>query len=227
MKATHTLRPAAAIAAGLAVLLLCRGGPSHAQGPSHAGEQRRRVRIETRFVDRASGQEAAWGATGQILVPTVPADAGAARWGQVRTVASSPSRQSLTLEQDARGLIRVGREIPFAGWFLGHGRRCGLLEDKTEWRDVESALEVQAVAAGDGALRIALIPEFGYAQGRARRTIAFPAERAEVLVSPGEEMRFAAPAGLEAFYSRLLAGYDPLRRVWSVDMVLRAEFVEP
>ena len=212
---------AAAILATLA--LVARAEPARAQGP-----EAKPMRIEARFVDRASGLEAVWGATGQILVPTAPADPAAARWGQPRAVASSPSRQSVTLDTGGRGLIRVGREIPFAGWFLRHGLRCGLLEEKTEWRDVESALEIEVgPAAADGTLRLSLTPEFGFAQGRARRSVAFPAERAEVLLAPGAEARFAPPPGLEGFYRRLLAGYDPLRRVWSVDMVLRAEPVEP
>ena len=46
-------------------------------------------------------------------------------------------------------------------------------------------------------------------------------------MTPGTEVRFAPPAALEAFYSRLLAGYDPLRRVWPVDLVLRADLVDP
>ena len=45
-------------------------------------------------------------------------------------------------------------------------------------------------------------------------------------LTPGAEVRFAPTAALEAFYSRLLAGYDPLRRVWPVDLILRADLVD-
>jgi len=220
-------RRVAAAAATIATLALpWASAPLRAQGP--AGPETRAVRVEARFVDRASGQDAPWGATGQIVVPAAPGDPAVARWGEARALASSPSRQGVTLEPGDRGLIRVGREIPFAGWFLRHGQSCGLLEEKTEWRDVESAFEVEfGPPAADGSLRLVLTPEFGFAQGRARRTVPFPAERVEVLLAPGAEARLTPPAGLEAFYRRLLAGYDPLRRVWSVDMVLRAEFVEP
>ena len=222
---THAVVAAATVAT---LALLWAGAPLCAQGPAPSSPEARPVRIEARFVDRASGQEAAWGATGQILVPAAPADPAVARWGEARALASSPSRQGVTLGPGGRGLIRVGREIPFAGWFLRHGQACGLLEAKTEWRDVESALEVElGPSAADGSLRLVLTPEFGFTQGRARRTVPFPAERAEILLAPGAEVRFAPPAGLEAFYRRLLAGYDPLRRVWSVDMVLRAEALEP
>lgn len=225
---TGCMRAVAAAATIVTLALPWAGAPLHAQEPPPSGPEARAVRVEARFVDRAGGQDAPWGATGQILVPAAPADPAVARWGEARALASSPSRQGVTLEPGGRGLIRVGRGIPFAGWFLRHGQACGLLEEKTEWRDVESAFEVElGPPAADGSLRLVLTPEFGFAQGRARRSVPFPAERVEVLLAPGAEARLAPPAGLEAFYRRLLAGYDPLRRVWSVDMVLRAEFVEP
>lgn len=225
---TGCTRAVAAAATIVTLALPWAGAPLHAQGPALSGPEARAVRIEARFVDRAGGQDAPWGATGQILVPAAPADPAAARWGEARALASSPSRQGVTLEPGGRGLIRVGREIPFAGWFLRRGQACGLLEEKTEWREVESAFEVElGPPAADGSLRLVLTPEFAFAQGRARRTVSFPAERLEVIVTPEADVRLAPPAGLEAFYRRLLAGYDPLRRVWSVDMVLRAEPLEP
>src|SRR5512136_1796577 len=89
-----TRHTSAAIAAAIIGLLaLATGAVSlRAQGPTTAPPEGRTVRIEARFVDPASGSEAPWGATGQILVPTAPADPLAARWGQPRAVASSPSR---------------------------------------------------------------------------------------------------------------------------------------
>jgi hypothetical protein len=185
------------------------------------------VRIEARFVDRASGTEAGWGATGQILIPPQPGDPALLRWRQARVVATSLSRQSVTLARGGRGLIRVGREIPFAGWFLRYGIRCGWLEASTEWREVESALEVEAWSqAADGTVHLVIAPEFSYLTGRTRRSVSFPDERTELVLAPGAEIRFAPPAALAAFYSRLLAGYDPLRRVWPVDLIIRADHVD-
>lgn len=186
------------------------------------------VRIEARFVDRGSGREAGWGATGQLVLPPAAGDAAEQRWREARTVAISPSRQSVTLESGSRGLIRVGREIPFVGWLLRHGRSCGWVEEGTQWREVESALEleVQALPA-EGAVRLAVTPEFSYHQGRTRRSVAFAGERVEVLIPVGGEVRLDPGASREALYSRLLAGYDPLRRVWPVDLLLRVEPLEP
>jgi len=210
------------------VILLAGGGPVCAQSPESAGASGNLVRIEARFVDRASGAEAGWGATGQILVPPQPGDPALLRWRQARAVATSLSRQSVTLARGGRGLIRVGREIPFAGWFLRHGTRCGWLETGTEWREVESALEVESLShAADGTVRLAIVPEFSYLAGRTRRIVSFPDERTEIVLAPGAEVRFTPAAAFEAFYSRLLAGYDPLRRVWPVDLVLRADLVDP
>lgn len=209
------------------IILLAGGLEARAQSPEPAAVPGVLVRIETRFVDRASGTEAGWGATGQILVPPQPGDPGLLRWRQSRAVATSLSRQSVTLARGGRGLIRVGREIPFAGWFLRHGTRCGWLEAGSEWREVESALEVGAVSqAADGTVRLEIVPEFNYLSGRARRSVSFPDERADFVVTPGTEVRFAPPAALAAFYSRLLAGYDPLRRVWPVDLILRVDLVD-
>jgi hypothetical protein len=184
------------------------------------------IRIEARFVDRASGLEAGWGATGQILIPPSPGDPALQRWRDARTVAVSSSRQVLTLEPGGRGLVRVGREIPFAGWLLRHGIRCGLVEEDTSWREVESALEIELespASSADGSVRIALTPEFSYLQGRARRTVAFGGERTGIVLPLGGETRFFSPPSREPLYSRLLAGYDPLRRVGQVDLLLRAE----
>ena len=208
-------------------ILLAGGSGVRAQSPEPTVAPGVLVRIEARFVDRASGTEAGWGATGQILVPPQPGDPALLRWRQARAVATSLSRQSVTLARGGRGLIRVGREIPFAGWFLRHGTRCGWLEAGTDWREVESALEVVALSqAADGSVRLVIVPEFSYLTGRTRRSVAFPDESTEVVVTPGAEIRFAPPAALAAFYSRLLAGYDPLRRVWPVDLVLRADLVD-
>jgi len=209
-------------------ILLAGGGAARAQSPEATAAPGALVRIEARFVDRATGAEAGWGATGQILVPAQPGDPALQRWRQARAVATSLSRQSVTLPRGGSGLIRVGREIPFAGWFLRYGTRCGWLEVGTEWREVESALEVEASSpAADGTVRIGIAPEFSYLSGRTRRIVAFPGERAEIVVTPGAEVRFTVAAPLEAFYRRLLAGYDPLRRVWPVDLILRVDLVDP
>jgi hypothetical protein len=200
---------------------------TRAQGPEPGAAAAAAVRIEARFVDQATAQEAGWGATGQILVPLPPTDPALQRWRQARTVATSLSHQSVALAPGGRGLIAVGRQIPFAGWFLRHGTTCGWLEAGTEWREVESALEVEAgQPAADGTVRLSFTPEFSYLAGRSRRTVAFPGERVEIVLAPGTEARFVPGAAHEGFYGRLLAGYDPLRRVWPVDLVLRADIVE-
>lgn len=208
-----------------ALTLLLSGGSGAGAQPLDFGDASGiAVRIEASFVERSSGMEAGWGATGQILVPAQPGDPALLRWQQARVVATAPSRQSVTLVQGGRGLIRVGREIPFAGWFLRHGTRCGWLEAGTEWREVESALEVEAwPQAAEGTIRLVITPEFSYLAGRSRRIVSFKDERTEIVVVPGAEVRFTPPAVHEAFYNRLLSGYDPVRRVWPVDLVLRAD----
>jgi hypothetical protein len=208
-------------------LFLAAGPDVRAQSPEPTVVPGALVRIEARFLDQAGGLEAGWGATGQILVPSQPGDPALLRWRQARAVATSLSRQSVTLAREGRGLIRVGREIPFAGWFLRYGTRCGWLEAGTEWREVESALEVEALSqAADGTVHLGIAPEFSYLTGRTRRSVSFPDEHTELLLAPGAEIRFAPPAALAAFYSRLLAGYDPLRRVWPVDLIIRADYVD-
>lgn len=198
-----------------------------AQGSATLPGDGRQVRIEARFVDRASGREVSWGATGQILVSPWPGDPALERLQQVRVVAALPTRQSLTLDPGERGLIRVGRGIPFSSWLYRYGVGCGLVEDGAEWREVESALEVEAAPpAADGSVRLFVTPEFGYQQGRTRHEVAYTDLRTGVLVPSGGEARLAAAGRLEQFYRRFLAGYDPLRRVWPVDLVLRAELVE-
>lgn len=214
-----------------ALLILAAGGVcarvAHAQGSERAAPGESLLRVEARFVDPASGVEAGWGATGQILVPPQPANPALQRWQQVRAVATSQTRQSVTLAPGACGLIRVGREIPFTGWFLQHGIRGGWLERGASWREVESALEVQfEPPEADGSVRLTLTPEFSCLAGRARAAVPFPGERTEVVLAPGVETRFAPSAERAAFYGRLLAGYDPLRRVWPVELVLRVDFVE-
>jgi hypothetical protein len=216
----------AALGAILAVLL-SGGRVARAQGLELAPGAGGFVKIEARFVDRTSGAEAGWGATGQILLPPQPGDPELLRWRQARAVATSLSRQSVSLPRGGRGLIRVGRDIPFAGWFLRHGIRAGWLETGTEWREVESALEVEAWSpTGDGAVRLVLAPEFSYLGGRSRRSVAFPDGRAEIVLPVGVEIRLAPPPALEAFYQRLLAGYDPFRRVAPIDLILRADLTD-
>jgi hypothetical protein len=216
--------------AALAVASGLLGGPRGATaqpapgGPAEAVA----VRLDARFVDRSSGSEAEWGATGQILLPPAPGDAAVARWRGARALATSSSRQSVTLAPGTTAAIRVGRDVPFSGWFLRRGRRTGLLEESAEWREVESMLEVEVLPPGpDRALHLVLTPEFGYLSGRSRRFAVFADQRAEVVLADGAEARFAAPAGLEEFYSRVLAGYDPLRRVRVVDLLLRATVLRP
>jgi hypothetical protein len=222
------MRAARSTAAAFAFLLLAGflpAGPrgAVAQDPTAAAPL---LRVEARFVDPATGREAGWGATGQILIPPQPADPALQRW-QVRAVATAPARQVLTLAPGGRGLVRVGRGIPFAGWFLRHGAACGLLGQDTQWREVESALEIESAPPGpDGSVRLALTPEFSYFTGRARDSVAFAGERIEVVLAPGAEVRLEPGPDRAAFYSRLLAGYDPLRRVWPVELTLRVDPAE-
>lgn len=209
------------------IALFAGGRAGHAQSPSAIPFEGVPIRIEVRLADRASGQDAAWGATGQILIPLDPADPALQRWRPGRAVAVAPARQTLGLAPAGRGLIRVGREIPFAGWFLRHGVACGWLDAKSEWREVASALEVESCPpAADGALCLRFTPEFTYLDGRTRRAVVFPGERVEIFLDPGTEARFVPDVALQAFYGRLLAGYDPLRRVWPVELLLRADRVE-
>ena len=205
-------------------ILLAGGRVVRAQSPEPTVAPGALVRIEARFVDRASGAEAGWGATGQILVPPQPGDPALLRWRQARAVATSLSRQSVTLARGGRGLIRVGREIPFAGWFLRYGTRCGWLEAGTEWREVESALEVEAWSqAADGTVRLVIAPEFSYLAGRTRRSVSFPDERTEIVVDPrhrsplrpaGGPCGILQPAAcrLRPPAARLAGGPDPPRR---------------
>jgi hypothetical protein len=209
------------------VALLAGGRSSRAQSPAPDAGAGGRARLEARFVDRATGLDAGWGATGQILTPPQPAEPALQPWQESRAVATSLTHQNVTLAPGGTGLIRVGRGIPFAGWFLRHGTRCGWLEPGTEWREVESALEVEIGApAADGTVRLGLTPEFSFLSGRTRRTVSFPGERAEIVLAPGAESRFVPGPRSEAFYGRLLAGYDPLRRVWPVDLILSVDLGE-
>lgn len=207
--------------------LLAGGRSARAQSSSPFDGGGGMARIEARFVDRSAGLDAGWGATGQILVPPQTVDPSLQDWQETRAVATSLTHQSVVLAPGGAGLIRVGRGIPFASWFLRHGTRCGWLDPGTEWREVESALEVDiGTPAADGMVRLGFTPEFSYLSGRTRRTVSFPGERAEVVLAPGVETRFAPGVRLEAFYARLLAGYDPLRRVWPVDLIVRVDFGE-
>ena len=151
----HRRLPIPAPLLGAVVAILAAAPAVRAQSPAAAAVPMSAVRIEARFVDRATGLEAGWGATGQILLPPSPGDAAVQRWSETRTVAVSSSQQTLTLEPGGRGLVRVGREIPFAGWLQRHGNRCGWIEEETAWREVESTLEIEleqsaAPAAGTG-----------------------------------------------------------------------------
>jgi hypothetical protein len=223
MRAAHDMtrrRPATTLAALLlaAAALLPHPARAGEDAPAEPG-----VLVEARFVDPASGLEAEWGATGQILVAPQAGDPALAHWRGARALATSPSRQSVTLAPGGRATIRVGREIPFSGWFLRLGRQAGQVEPGAEWREVESTFEVELAAAGtDGSVRLLLTPELAYLQGRTRRSVAFHDLRAEVLLGAGREARLAPAPTQGEFYRRFLAGYDPLRRVRGVDLLLRA-----
>ena len=156
--------------------------------PEPAGEPG--VRIEARFVDPSSGLEAEWGATGQILLPPAPGDTAFAPWGGARALASSPSRQSVSVAPGDRAAIRVGRQIPFAGWFQRLGRASGLIDGGVEWREVESLLEIEVQGpAPDGSVRLVLTPELAFLQGRSRRVAAFAELRADRRLRLGDTLK--------------------------------------
>ncbi len=183
-----------------------------AAGPARAAAEEKGVRVSVRIVERESGTEARWGATGQLLV-----DHGAEERG------ISPSAQLLYVPAGGRGEIRIARSIPFVGWFLRRAQDAGMAEPDAEWRDVAAALEVEALPPGeDGEARVALTPELSFTQGRGRRRAAFASARLELALPAGTEVRLAPAPGQEEFYGRLLAAYDPQRRVRPVDLVLRA-----
>lgn len=215
----RTRRPP--LLAAVAFALLALAAPGRAQERGAGGGPV--VLLEARFVDRATGLEAEWGATGQLLLPPPATDPALAHWRGARAVATTPSRQSVAVAAGGTGALRVGREVPFAGWLFRSGARAGLLDRGAEWREVESllAVEVLAVEPG-GTVRLALTPEFGYLHGRLRRSAVFTPLRVEILLAGGEEAALRGGPGQREFYERLLAGYDPLRRVRPVDLLLRA-----
>jgi hypothetical protein len=208
--------------ARLAAVLLAAG---LAAVPQAAPAQSEGVLVQVRILDRESGAAAGWGATGQVLLPAAgPAGERPGLPGlEERPTAVAPTDQELFVPAGGRGEIRLGRAIPYAGWFLRRARAAGLAAPEDDWRDVEAFVGVEALPPGpDGAAHLALTPELAYSQGRTRRRAAFAAARVAVTLPPGAEVRLAPGPGQEDFYARLLAGYGPLRRVRPIDLVLRA-----
>lgn len=202
-------------------------GDGSAATPLPPGSAGTLFRVEARFVDRGSGSEAVWDATGQILIPAASGDNALASWRGTRVVSTTASRQAVTVPPGGSVALRVGGGVPFAGWLHRFGRARGYLDTEKEWREVETTLVVEAESRpGDGGVRLALTPAFGYAAGRTRRLAAYAGQRVEVVVREGAVVRLPVPAADEEFFRHFLAGYDLVRRVRPVDLVLRVSTVQ-
>jgi hypothetical protein len=191
-----------------------------------SGSAGRPLRVEARFVDRASGLEAVWDATGQLLVPAASGENALASWRGTRVVSTTASRQVVLVSPGGGAALRVGRGVPFAGWLHRFGRVRGYLDTAMEWREVETTLALEAESRpGEGGGRLVLTPAFEFPAGRARRVVVYAGQRVAVVANEGEEFRLPVPGAEEEFFRHFLAGYDLVRRVRPVDLVLRVSSV--
>jgi type II secretory pathway component GspD/PulD (secretin) len=188
------------------------------------------VKVESRIVDRESGQEGEFSSTGQLIL-TFP---GPSATGTVhfnvdhRQVSKSRvARQFVVVVSGAEASIAVGREIPFQRWLYDYCERRGLITRTVEWKEVGSRLLVRpTVVDGGRKVRLHVVPELEYFTGSGRRkkrqAIAFIGIATEVVVPAGEEVRIGGSEENDEFYSRFLVGYDRQRRVREVDIYVRA-----
>jgi type II secretory pathway component GspD/PulD (secretin) len=196
------------------------------------------LRIETRIVDRETGEEVLVDASGQLIIRSPRRRSGASVYfeaHQKKSEKNRTSRQFIVVASGGEASISLGKEIPYQDWLFTYGRRHGIIAGETVWRQVGSRLSVRPRAIDEGrAVRLNVVPEFEYTLGGGgnkkknprMKTILFTAAATELVVPMGEEVLIGGSEEQNDFYSRLLVGYDRQRRVRRVDIYLRATIEE-
>jgi hypothetical protein len=189
----------------------------------------REVRVEVRFVDRETGREAEVGVTGQLLLTASAGTGVSSALLNLKGRKVSKTRlsaQSVVVASGRGAKIEVGREIPYQSWLLAYGQNRAYLKADVEWKEVRSRLAVRPTVIGGDYIRVRLTPEFAYQLGKKRRSVVFSDLHTEVTIPNGGETRLGSIDEHEDFYSRFLVGYDSLRRVRRVDVMLQASVLE-
>jgi type II secretory pathway component GspD/PulD (secretin) len=196
------------------------------------------LRIETRIVDRETGEDALVDLSGQLIIRYPRQRSGAAVYFEAdhkKAEKNRTSRQFVVVASGGEASIFLGKEIPYQKWLFTYGRRHGIIAGETVWRQVGSRLSVRPTAIDEGrAVRLSIVPEFDYTLGGGgkkkkkpgRKTVLFTTAATELVVPVGEEVLIGGSEEQNDFYSRLLVGYDGQRRVRRVDIYLRATIVE-
>jgi type II secretory pathway component GspD/PulD (secretin) len=196
------------------------------------------LRIETRIVDRETGEEVHVDVSGQLIIPSPRRRSGASVYFEAdgkESEKSRTSRQFIVVASGGEASISLGKEIPYQKWLFTYGRRHGIIAGETVWRQVGSRLSVRPRAIDEGrAVRLNVVPEFEYTLGGGgkkkknpgMKTTLFTAAATELVVPMGEEVLIGGSEEQNDFYSRLLVGYDRQRRVRRVDIYLRATIEE-
>jgi hypothetical protein len=179
------------------------------------------VRVESRIVDRETGEEAVVSASGQLLL-TVPELAGRSdivfEVDGERIGKSRSSSQFVVVASGGEASIAVGREIPYQQWFVLYGKRHGVVASEVRWKEVGSSLAVfPTVIDGGRRVRLRVVPEISYRKGRKGEEIAFAGAATELTIADGEELRIGGSEENEEFYRRFLV------RVRRVDVFVRAK----
>jgi type II secretory pathway component GspD/PulD (secretin) len=196
------------------------------------------LRVETRIVDRETGEDVQVDVSGQLIIRSPRQRSGASVYFEADSKDSertSTSRQFVVVASGGEASISLGKEIPYQKWLFTYGRRHGIIASETVWQQVGSRLSVRpTVIDGGRAIRLRIVPEFDYTLGGGgkkkkkpgKKTVLFAAAATELVVPVGEEVLIGGSEEQNDFYSRLLVGYDRQRRVRRVDIYLRATIME-
>lgn len=102
-------------------------------------------------------------------------------------------KQFITTISGGTASINVGEEVAEPYWFYEYGWHHGYFAQGIVWRDVGSRLVVQPVVSGN-LVRVTVIPEISFFDGRHRRSIQYRSAATTVTCASGQSVQIGGAA---------------------------------
>ncbi|MCX7819626.1 MAG: type II and III secretion system protein [Kiritimatiellae bacterium] len=171
-----------------------------------------RIDVRRRAVGQTSELDAGAAVGGTVVIAPSGSSADISVRPRAEWRASDTSEhlvQTLTVLSGRSASLQIGEEVPYLEWFQQCALGWGLTAAAVRWRAVGASLSIEPTVLGQGEHRqimIRLVPELSGVSEHGPLRWRFERVATELIVAPGQTVRFGGTSTHADFYDRFLVG---------------------